>query len=182
VSRVSAIYVHVLNQVFNHGGVILMKLQKQKWMILSVTFLVLAYSSGTASAQTKPKSTTTPAGSGDSTGTGDETTDSSKSTKHVMPSTTYSLVCQSADGKSTCTDAQVRDLNAGLPAGRRMHKPLMSVDSVQLSAGGTLTCKQTSGKACTDDQLQAILELGTQSKSIVITKSTDASSTNLYQK
>jgi hypothetical protein len=82
------------------------------------------------------------------------------------------LACRSADGQSACSAAQVRDLNSGMSSGKRQHKPLMMVDSVSLSSDGMLTCKQTDGTACTDEQLQAVQQFaGELSKEIVLTSS-----------
>jgi hypothetical protein len=92
------------------------------------------------------------------------------------------LTCTGADGASACTAQQVRDLNSGLASGKRMHKPFLAdIESLTLrKAGGGLTCTQTDGSACTDDQLSAVIELASTLNSsdgaIHITKTWDSSS------
>jgi hypothetical protein len=92
------------------------------------------------------------------------------------------LKCTGADGVSACTKQQVYDLNSGLATGKRMHKPyLAEIEGLTMrKAGGGLTCTQTDGSACTDDQLDAIIELASTTNSsdgaIVITKTWDSSS------
>lgn len=66
------------------------------------------------------------------------------------------LKCAGTDGKTVCSAKQVADLNQGIVTGRRMHKPLMMVREVTLGPGGALRCTQTDGKACTDEQLDAV--------------------------
>lgn len=93
------------------------------------------------------------------------------------------MVCRSKsamDDWSTCSAAQVRDLNSGIMSGKRQHKPLSMVDSVSLSSDGSLDCKQTSGEACTADQVQAIIDLSSQSGgSVVVVRKIDMASPNL---
>lgn len=112
----------------------------------------------------------------------------SKVTPTAPPAATSSgaaLKCTGADGMSACTAQQVNDLNAGIAAGKRMHKPfLMSVQSLTMrKAGGGLTCMQDNGSACTDDQLSAIISLASTIHSsggaMVITKTWDSSSPKL---
>jgi hypothetical protein len=69
------------------------------------------------------------------------------------------LKCTGADGKTSCTAAQVADINRGIVTGRRMHKPLMMVKEVGLGPNGMLQCTQTNGTACTDEQLSEIISV-----------------------
>jgi hypothetical protein len=92
-----------------------------------------------------------------------------------------SLKCTGADGVSACTKQQVHDLNSGLATGKRMHKPFLAdIEGLALRKAGGLTCTQTDGSACTDDQLSAIISLASTINSsggaIVITKTWDSSS------
>jgi hypothetical protein len=97
-------------------------------------------------------------------------------------SSSASLKCTGADGMSACTKQQVSDLNSGLATGKRMHKPyLADIESLTLrKSGGGLTCTQTDGSACTDDQLSAIIDLASSIHSsggeFHITKTWDSSS------
>jgi hypothetical protein len=88
------------------------------------------------------------------------------------------LKCTGADGKTACTEAQAADINRGITAGKRMHKPFAMVQGVRLGPNGTLLCKQTNGAACTDEQLSEIVSVMAGGP-IHVMKTTDKASPNL---
>ncbi len=74
-----------------------------------------------------------------------------------MGTRTHGIKCMAGAEKSACTAADVQDMNRIVVTGRRMHKPLAMIGSVQLAGpDGTLTCTQTSGAPCTDEQTAAL--------------------------
>jgi hypothetical protein len=77
-----------------------------------------------------------------------------------QPAFAASLKCTGADGKTACSMQQVNTLNQGVVTGRRMHKPFLAdVKGVTQGPNGTLVCTQMNGAACTDQQLDAIVQL-----------------------
>jgi hypothetical protein len=77
------------------------------------------------------------------------------------------MKCTGGDGSTACTDEQVADLNQGILTGRRMHEPLlMNVKGVtQGGMKGSIVCTQDDGSACTDDQVSAVISVGSSTRS-----------------
>jgi hypothetical protein len=99
------------------------------------------------------------------------------------PIATAGLKCTGTDGRTPCNAQQIADLNQGLATGRRMHKPLMTVRNLTSGPNGTLVCKQTNGRSCTEEQLDAIIAVAASTHSagtaFHVMKSTDKASPNL---
>ena len=75
----------------------------------------------------------------------------------AMTSSGHGIKSMAGAGKAACTAADVQDMNRMVVTGRRMHKPLAMIGSVQLAGpDGALTCTQTSGAPCTDEQTAAL--------------------------
>ncbi len=89
------------------------------------------------------------------------------STPGSMGASSHGIKCMAGAGKTACTAADVQDVNRMVVTGRRMHKPLAMIGSVRLAGpDGTLTCSQTSGAPCTDEQTAALRDyLASQSSS-----------------
>ena len=94
----------------------------------------------------------------------------------------HGIKCMAGAEKSACTAADVQDINRMVVTGRRMHKPIAMIGSVQLGGpDGTLTCSQTSGAPCTDEQTAALRDYvagqsGSASRPFFIVREVDKSS------
>ena len=73
--------------------------------------------------------------------------------------------CMTGDGNTPCTAADVQELFAMVVTGKRTHKPLALIASLSLAGpDGTVTCTQTNGAACTDDQIGELQNYAAQQK------------------
>lgn len=71
----------------------------------------------------------------------------------------FQLACRNADGQSACSDAQLRDISTGVCSGKRQHSPVSMGLSLKItSPDGSMVCTQSDGKACSDEQLQAVVD------------------------
>lgn len=95
---------------------------------------------------------------------------------HLLSSGGATLTCRKAGG-SSCTASDVRDLNTGLASGRRMHEPLAAIQDLKLTGtNGAISCTQTSGAACTDDQIAALKAFAAEKGGFTVSKMIDKSS------
>jgi hypothetical protein len=72
------------------------------------------------------------------------------------------LKCTSADGSSSCTADQVAELNRQIVESRKQRKPLAEVQDLDLGTHSWLKCSQMDGKACTDEQLSAVIAVASE--------------------
>jgi hypothetical protein len=72
------------------------------------------------------------------------------------------LKCTSADGSSSCTADQVAELNRQIVESRKQYKPLSEVQDLDLGQHSWLKCSQMDGKACTDEQLSAVIAVASE--------------------
>lgn len=90
---------------------------------------------------------------------------------------TYKMVCKGANGPGSCTQSQLDDVMQGLASGRRMHEPLNIKSLTVNPANGAVTCTQTTGEACDEEQINAIKDAAGKSKRpFSITKEIDKAS------
>ncbi len=70
-----------------------------------------------------------------------------------------SLTCRGSNG-AQCTAQRVKRLEAVVKeASKGPRAALANVKSLSISSGGALDCRQTSGKVCTDQQMQMVREV-----------------------
>ena len=137
--------------------------------LFSVSALILAASVTPLAAQSHAKSPT-------------PSTKSGTPAANAAAAPGHTFKCTAGAANTPCTAADVQNLNAMVVTGRRMHKPFLLIASVSLAGpDGTLTCTQTSGAACTDDQMNDINNYAAQQKKggggcCVVMKSMDMAS------
>jgi hypothetical protein len=102
---------------------------------------------------------------------------------HAAAAPGHTFKCTAGTANTPCTAADVQNLNAMVVSGKRMHKPFLLIASISLAgADGSLTCTQTNGAACTDDQMNDINNYAAQQKKgggkgcCTVMKSTDMAS------
>ncbi|MGD0157353.1 MAG: hypothetical protein ABSB50_14750 [Terracidiphilus sp.] len=138
--------------------------------LFSVSVLMLAATVAPLAAQSHPKSPT-------------PSTTSGTPAAHAAAAPGHTFKCTAGTANTPCTAADVQNLNAMVVSGRRMYKPLATIASISLAgADGSLTCTQTSGAACTDDQMNSLDTYAAQQKKgggkgcCTVMKSTDVAS------
>jgi len=81
-----------------------------------------------------------------------------------------SLSCKGPNGAS-CTAQRVKRLEGVVKeASKGARAPLADVKTLSIESDGTLRCRQTGGKACTDQQMQMVREVAASLEMTVTSK------------